>query len=355
MPSYIGTYGSFEQLKSSLEAYASRELSTSSDVFVFVPFYLQSRNLHPEPKTVAGVAAALTGLGHKVTVGYNKTLHPEVGSFLTSEIKTVDLTRDHYVFAKGIGQAKVTGWRALDKTREPLLSRVAVTESSYEAEGIIPVLSPTPSASFILNGSMTAFLSLLPSQTIGKIMLEAVTNKAGAALSEVYSLFSFKVLGAIYDLGKTLDWQGNGKGHVKEKDSALVFAEDPVAGDAYICELFGWPSLLPGTIRGAMDLASGNGFLKDVDFEGRLRKGFLKVKRPITDRNQLFYPLSAAARFRLIFDKAFCNRCFICQNVCPNGSIKLTGDGAEIEKTCIYCFACVDNCPRYAIMVKRIP
>jgi len=197
-------------------------------------------------------------------------------------------------------------------------------------------------------------LSLLPTQTIAKILLESTTSNAGSALAEVYSLLSFKTIGAIYDVSQITDWPGRGKPDKKNFETG-IFSSDCVAGDAYISELFGWPSYVSQAVRASMDLGSGEGRLYNVDFDGRLPKGQFHIKRVISDKNTIFYPLAMISRYSLKFNRENCASCHLCEHVCPNGSIKVSDGRMRVSGSCVRCWACVDSCPNFAIEIRRSP
>lgn len=354
MPNLIGTYVSNEEYKSSLKSCLSRELSNSTEVLILIPFVGANHAISPGVKIVSTAVDVLLDLGHKVTVAYNPDVSEDIARyFQNSGINVVDLTNEHYIFSAGISDTKTPTMLMPDKTKPAVLKRIAVAECSYEAEAILPILAPTPSASFIVAGAVYSFLSVLPTSIIGRILLEASAGRQGTALSEIYSLFSFKMLGAVYDLHTYLDFC---HGYQQEKHSDyVVFAQDCIAGDAYISELFGWPSLLPQTTRASSQLSAGDPFFHNAVFENKLPKGALKVKRPITDRSQLIYPLSLFAKFKISVDKSKCDLCGICQRYCPNGSLDIINRDLNVTKQCLSCFFCMDSCPRQAISVKRSP
>lgn len=351
MPNLIGTYVSIEEYKSSLKRCLSGELSSSTEILILIPFAGANRLSSPSANVVNAAVDVLLDLGHKVTVAYNPEVLGEKNGFHHSDISAVDLTNEHYIFSSGVADTKTPTFLMPEKTRPSVLKRIAVAECSYEAEAILPVIAPTPSASFIIAGAVYAFLSVLPTSTISKILLEAVIGRHGVALSEIYSLFSFKTLGAIYDLHNYCNFLGN-KCHSKNSDF-IVYSQDCIAGDAYLSELFGWPSLLPSTTRASSQLSAGDPFFRETVFENKLPKGALKIKRPVTDRNQLIYPFSLFAKFKISVDKSKCDLCGICQKYCPNGSLDIIGKEIFFTKKCISCFFCVDCCPKKALTVRR--
>jgi Pyruvate/2-oxoacid:ferredoxin oxidoreductase delta subunit len=352
MPNLIGTYVSLEEYKSSLVSCLSRELCNSTEVLVLVPFAGANRQTSPNTKVVKTAVEVLLDLGHKVTVAFNPEVSTEIDRYYrNSSVNVTDLTHEHFIFSSGIADTKTPTMLMPDKTRPSVLKRIAVAECSYEAEAILPILTPTPSASFTIAGAVYSLLSVLPTSIIGRILLEASSNRHGVALSEIYSLFSFKMLGVVYDLHTYFDFC-NGKQLEKHSDY-VVFAQDCIAGDAYISELFGWPSLLPQTTRASSQLSAGDPFFYDTVFENKLPKGALKVKKPLTDRSQLIYPLNLFTKFKIIVDKSECDLCGICQNYCPNGSLNIGNRDIIVTKQCLSCFFCMDSCPKQAISVKR--
>ncbi len=48
-----------------------------------------------------------------------------------------------------------------------------------------------------------------------------------------------------------------------------------------------------------------------------------------------------------------CIECGICTKVCPRGNIELTGENPVFHDSCEFCLACVNNCPKKAIQLKR--
>ncbi|HOR46976.1 MAG TPA: 4Fe-4S binding protein [Caldisericia bacterium] len=341
-----------DQLISSLREYSLKELSSSCEFLVFVPFWGRHRTEHPNADLVSKISALFRDLGHKVTLAWDHESFPDLR--VPDGVKGQDLKRDHFIFSKGIGERKVSGPRRWDTSKPAFLQRIAVAECAYEAEAVLPILAPAPSTSFLVSGSITSFLSLLPTQTIAKILLESTTSNVGSALAEVYSLLSFKTIGAVYDASQITDWPGIGKPDRKNFETK-IFSSDCVAGDAYISELFGWPSYLPQVVRASIDLGSGEGRLYNVDFDGRLLKGYFHIRRMVSDKNTVFYPLAMVSRYYLKFNKDNCGFCHLCEHVCPNGSIKFDDGKMKVLGSCVKCWACADSCPNFAIEIRRSP
>ncbi len=48
-----------------------------------------------------------------------------------------------------------------------------------------------------------------------------------------------------------------------------------------------------------------------------------------------------------------CVSCGICTRVCPKGNIAIVNGKPEFHQSCEFCLACVNNCPKKAIQLKR--
>lgn len=60
--------------------------------------------------------------------------------------------------------------------------------------------------------------------------------------------------------------------------------------------------------------------------------------------------MKADRSFRVTDD---CIHCGICTYVCPRGNYQLTGQGVKMQGDCEFCFACIQNCPQWAIQFKK--
>lgn len=60
--------------------------------------------------------------------------------------------------------------------------------------------------------------------------------------------------------------------------------------------------------------------------------------------------MKADRSFRVTDD---CIHCGICTYVCPRGNYELTGQGVKMQGDCEFCFACIQNCPQWAIQFKK--
>ncbi|MBP6927556.1 MAG: 4Fe-4S binding protein [Caldisericales bacterium] len=61
------------------------------------------------------------------------------------------------------------------------------------------------------------------------------------------------------------------------------------------------------------------------------------------------------SRYYLKFNKDNCEFCYLCEHVCPNGSIKLDDGKMKVLGSCVKCWACADSCPNFAIEIRRSP
>ncbi len=50
---------------------------------------------------------------------------------------------------------------------------------------------------------------------------------------------------------------------------------------------------------------------------------------------------------------ADCISCGICTKVCPRGNIEIVDGKPVFHQSCEFCLACVNNCPKKAIEIKR--
>ena len=57
---------------------------------------------------------------------------------------------------------------------------------------------------------------------------------------------------------------------------------------------------------------------------------------------------------RRYLDRDLCNRCGLCEKVCPYQAIIMEDFPASVSGRCAGCWACFNNCPQNAIYTKRI-
>lgn len=78
--------------------------------------------------------------------------------------------------------------------------------------------------------------------------------------------------------------------------------------------------------------------------------------RPVT-KNLSNINRSEKFRETVIIDKNKCLQCHLCENICPNKSIKLKPGEFPIwnKEKCCYCRLCKKVCPKQAIKIKEEP
>lgn len=56
-------------------------------------------------------------------------------------------------------------------------------------------------------------------------------------------------------------------------------------------------------------------------------------------------------RFRVTVDNDLCQKCGLCQQICPVNAITVDESGASIGSSCSYCLACFHWCPYQAVLI----
>ncbi|WP_455537945.1 EFR1 family ferrodoxin [Terrisporobacter sp.] len=55
---------------------------------------------------------------------------------------------------------------------------------------------------------------------------------------------------------------------------------------------------------------------------------------------------------KITIDKDKCNKCKLCEKLCPVGSIKIS-DNVSFSDGCLFCQRCINNCPNNAFLLKN--
>jgi len=88
-----------DQLISSLSEYSLKELSSSCELLVFVPFWGRHRTEHPKTDLVSKISTLFRDLGHKVTLAWDHESFPELK--VPDGVKSQDLKKRPLYFFKG--------------------------------------------------------------------------------------------------------------------------------------------------------------------------------------------------------------------------------------------------------------
>ncbi|MCK5744049.1 MAG: 4Fe-4S binding protein [Caldisericia bacterium] len=333
----------------------SGEFSNFSEVSLFIPSIWKYSQFPPRVEIVNLLINFLLSKGIRARLLYDGLKMKDWIQAVDSEkIELIDLNNTRYMKTDGIGEKKVQRYGKSDNLRIPILKNIFINSVVMDSSAIIPILTPHPSNVFLMNGVISSFMSIVPTETRTRILLEAGVSKHHDALVELFSLIYKKVLLAVYDFSHFVNWSGSGEVEHIKVDSTLV-TTDAVAGDALIYSLFGWPKLIAKNIRTAIDLRLGDGLLDETLITG-CRPELPKIRRPVSDRTQILFPFSAIVKFLVQAKPDSCTGCMECTYACPNGSITVIDTDVSINHSmCVKCFACVDACPEFVLSIKRRP
>lgn len=348
-------FTTISDIKNSL-GLVTREFSyRSSSISLFIPSALRYGQIPPRQELVCRIADYLEGDGKTVCLCCDANELSEWLDKLLSmrDFKVVDLAKDRFRKTDGIGDTQTERSGKHDNLRIPILKELYAYSTFFEDTEIVPIVTPHPSAVFLVGGVLGSFISIVPTETRTRILLEANTGAHADATVEVFSLFFNKIPYSIYDFSGTFKWSG--RGYRKEiNDKMVLISMDPVSGDALVSKIFGWPVLASRVVRCAHDLQIGEAI--EIESDPDIPKSdTFKMRRMINDRNALFFPFNYLARFSVAVTSE-CDKCLECMYVCPNGSISVDDGSISINHMlCVRCFACVDACHKFALEIKRKP
>ncbi|MCP4752320.1 MAG: DUF362 domain-containing protein [Proteobacteria bacterium] len=161
--------------------------------------------------------------------------------------------------------------------------------------------------------------------------------------------------------------EGNGpRGGTPKRMNVLLFSSDPVALDATVCRMIDInPAYVPTTKFG-MEFGAGTWLKEEIELVGddfdRFRDDRFKIKRTPVDS----YRTKGAQRFmnnRLV-SKPFiledkCNACGNCVSMCPADPKAVDWIDGDLSNPptynydeCIRCYCCQEICPEGAIKLK---
>jgi len=347
-------FTSIKDIKNSL-GLVTREFSyRSSDIVLYVPSVLRYKQIPPRPKLIVEIAEFLQEDGKNVNVCLDTN---KFGVWLnrlkeSKDIQIIDLSKDRFRRTDGIESEDGSRFIDRDNLRIPVLRELYAYSTLFKDVEIIPVVTPHPSALLLVAGVLGSFLSVVPTETRTRILLESKTGMLADAVIEVFSLFYQKIPYCVYDFSQTFKWSGRSKPKDTRIEEVLI-SKDPVTGDALVSKIFGWPTLVSKAVRIAYDLRIGEA----VDIESNLknmRMDLIEMHRMINDRNAYVFPFNHLHRFSIDVNSD-CDKCLECTYVCPNGSIRIDQGEISINRgMCVNCYACVDACPRFALEITRL-
>lgn len=331
------------------------EFFIGKNVTIFVPFFGQHARYKPALSTIETLVNELLSAGIKPSVCFDARIHSYLDDLDDLDVTLVDLCAKRFVRTFGQNdEAEQERTESEINPSMPVLGHAYINEHLFDIDIIIPVVSAHVSNAFMIGGVLTSFLSAVPTETRTRIFLNSKTKKESAALVEVFAQLRKKIPFAVMDFCHIESFlKIENKQAQRLRDSILV-ASDPVACDSIAARFFGWPLAIPRVIREAIDYRQGDGLLTGYDeFKNSINVG---VKRPITDRNLLVFPLSHLCSYSLKIDSNKCARCLDCVGVCPSGAIRISKNEKVINnRKCIKCFICADLCPCSAISIRRTP
>ncbi|MHB8173429.1 MAG: DUF362 domain-containing protein [Nitrospirota bacterium] len=181
-----------------------------------------------------------------------------------------------------------------------------------------------------------------------------------AMLVELHGLVRPRL--SIVDAVVSMD--GNGPGSGRPRETGFIMAgEDSFAVDYMLCRFLGVEPFRLPTLKAARE----KGLLPEKpeiellgDFEKPEDAGVKNFKLPPGTHLEWTIPESArkllkeALTTRPRVDKAKCELCLMCADMCPAKAIKKTDAGIVMDyRQCIRCFCCQEVCPVGAIDVAQ--
>ncbi len=145
--------------------------------------------------------------------------------------------------------------------------------------------------------------------------------------------------------------EGGGSSKGRRKEFHIVAAgRDPVALDAVCASVMGLdPASIP-TNRIGGELGLGCSDLEDIEIVGDGIEQCLSPCRP-APRTVKSLPVLGSFAYRIRgrslrpkVEKAVCEQCRHCESLCPVDAIQYT-PYPDIGPSCIFCYACYENCP----------
>ncbi len=342
-----------DEIQNSLDS-LSGEFSNLSEVRIFIPSIWRFSQFPPRVEVVNEIINYFKSKSINVIVSYDGLkMNDWIKRIDTVGVELQDFTKTRYLKTDGIGELNVHKYGKQDNLRIPILQNLYINSEISESKAIIPIFCPYPSNVFHLNGCMSSFMSVIPTETRSRILLEAKSGKHHEALVELFSLVYKKILFSVYDFSNLFSWSGNGETEPRKNNSILV-TTDSVAGDSMVSTIIKWPKLSIKSIRIASSLGFGDGML-DNDLWHENKPEIAKIDHLVSDKNHIFFPVSMITRFKIRVQDN-CNGCGECIYACPNGSIIMGNGKPKVSHSmCVKCFACVDSCPEFALWINRSP
>ena len=239
--------------------------------------------------------------------------------------------------------------------------RFEVSRQVYEADAIINLPKLKTHGMTVLTGAVKNLFGCIPGKRKVQWHFNTGVN---------HDLFMMMLVELCALLGPRLTimdavvgMEGNGPGSGAPRKIGVVLAgRDPVSVDTVSSALVGVaPARLP-ILRAAASMHYGETELERIRILGEALPDMAVKQFRLPPQEHLEWRLPEWVRRSLknalttkpVINKSTCVHCGICQGHCPQGAIKDTAGGLEINyRNCIRCFCCQEFCPQGAITVGR--
>jgi uncharacterized protein (DUF362 family) len=132
----------------------------------------------------------------------------------------------------------------------------------------------------------------------------------------------------------------------------IIAGEDAIAVDLVASAIIGWkPQEEVGTNYLAKKRGIGPASLDEVEVVGESIEAVMQVfKKPeIHQDGEMFIKI----RMPIHCDESKCQRCGVCERICPARAIRVVDMPEFNMDQCIQCFCCVELCPYNALKAQR--
>lgn len=280
--------------------------------------------------------------------------------------KAADKTGFHAVASElGIPLADFETSREVDFEEAIQNKKFFIANSVLESDGIISLPKLKTQALMKLTGAVKNQLGCVPGMKKGEYHLKLPKSiNFGRMLVDLDSLIKPR----LYIMDGIMAMEGNGPmSGDPVKMNVLLFSTDPIALDATVCRMINVDPEYSYTVTEGMKSGRGTYLEEEIELFGDPLSDFINpdfnVSRGPVSNTMVGGPVvqffNNIINNKPLMEKGKCKKCGICINVCPvkpkaidwNSSNK-TEPPVYNYNNCIRCFCCQEVCPEGAIRIK---